>query len=107
MNLQGSTDTIENLLIHLESKSEITLNSTVEDNELKATIINNLKWFSRIPLEHTTITVKNGYLTLEGSVAWAYQRIVTFQMLRNIKGLKGIENNISIVPYIITLGKAS
>ncbi len=105
MNLQGSTDTVENLLIQLERKSEITLDATVGDEELKAQIITNLKWFSRIPLEKVDITVKNGYLTLEGVVPMTYQRIVTFDMLRNIKGLKGIANNIKVVRYLIVLGR--
>ena len=104
MNLQGSTRTIETLYIRLDEKSKIIPRYVVEDNELKAAIINRLKLLSRVPIEKTTITVKDGYLKLEGEVPWAYQRVVTSSMLENINGLKGITNNIKVVPYMISLG---
>ncbi len=104
MNLQGSTIEIETLKIKLEEKSNSIFDARVKDELLKANIIKSLRWFSRIPLDKVTLTVKYGYLTLEGSVPWTYQRIVTTTMMQNIKGLKGITNNIKVVPYLISLG---
>ena len=104
MNLQGSTGIIETLGIRLEEKSKILTSTTMEDYELKAKIINKLKWLSRIPLEKVKITVKDGFLILDGEVPWIYQKVVTSSMLKNINGLKGIKNNIKVVPYMITLG---
>jgi osmotically-inducible protein OsmY len=55
---------------------------------------------SQLPIssEHIKITVKGGWVTLEGQVEWQYQRQTAENAVRRIKGVKGISNLIQLKP---------
>ena len=40
--------------------------------------------------------VENGFVNLEGTVEWSYQRIAAKKSLSNITGVKGVENLITV-----------
>jgi osmotically-inducible protein OsmY len=44
--------------------------------------------------------VKNGWLTLEGEVEWNYQRARAEEVVRRVRGLKGVTNNIEVKPQV-------
>src|SRR6266446_5799112 len=46
--------------------------------------------------DHIRVVVKDGWITLEGSVDWNYQRERAEQAVRRMRGVKGITNLISI-----------
>lgn len=50
--------------------------------------------------EHIRIIVKDGWLTLEGSAEWNYQRERAEQAVRRIRGVKGVSNMISLKPRV-------
>lgn len=49
-----------------------------------------------IPKDRIKIIAQNGWITLEGSVEWQYQRMAAEDTVRIIRGIKGISNKISI-----------
>ena len=49
-----------------------------------------------IPKDRLKIIAQNGWITLEGSVDWQYQRMAAEDTVRTIRGIKGISNKISI-----------
>src|SRR6195256_4953780 len=55
---------------------------------------------SQLPIssEHIKIIVKNGWVTLEGEVEWQYQRQTAENVVRRIKGVKGVSNTILLKP---------
>ena len=55
---------------------------------------------SQLPIssEHIKIIVKNGWVTLEGEVEWQYQRQTAENVVRRIKGVKGVSNTILLRP---------
>src|SRR3981189_235468 len=55
---------------------------------------------SQLPLssEHIKIIVKNGWVTLDGEVEWQYQRQTAENVVRRIKGVKGVSNTILLKP---------
>lgn len=72
-------------------------NSVINDYVLKLSVVNRLTWYSCIPVESISITVNHGYVTLTGVVQYMYQKIITASMIQNIKGLKGIINDIKVL----------
>jgi osmotically-inducible protein OsmY len=55
---------------------------------------------SQLPIssEHIKVVVKNGWVTLEGTVEWQYQRTTAETAVRRIKGVKGVTNAILLKP---------
>jgi osmotically-inducible protein OsmY len=48
--------------------------------------------------EHIKVVVKNGWVTLEGTAEWQYQRNTAETAVRRIKGVKGVTNSIVLKP---------
>jgi osmotically-inducible protein OsmY len=59
-------------------------------------IQNNLPYSS----DHIRVVVRDGWVTLEGSVEWNYQRERAEQVARRVRGVKGITNLISLQPRV-------
>jgi osmotically-inducible protein OsmY len=57
---------------------------------------------SQLPIssEHIKVIVKSGWVTLEGTVEWQYQRQTAETAVRRIRGVKGITNSIQVKPHI-------
>ena len=55
---------------------------------------------SQLPIssENIKIIVKSGWVTLEGEVEWQYQRQTAENVVRRIKGVKGVSNTILLKP---------
>jgi osmotically-inducible protein OsmY len=70
----------------------------IPDNIILENISNALKWHSSIPTGRIKINVDNGLVTLEGDVDWNYQKIAVLKTVRNLKGVTGITDLISITP---------
>jgi osmotically-inducible protein OsmY len=51
-----------------------------------------------ISSENIKLIVKNGWVTLEGSVEWQYQKNTAETAVRRIKGVKGVINSITLQP---------
>jgi osmotically-inducible protein OsmY len=53
-----------------------------------------------ISWENIKVVVKNGWVTLEGSVEWQYQKNAAETAVRRIKGVKGVINAITLQPRV-------
>jgi osmotically-inducible protein OsmY len=55
---------------------------------------------SQLPIsaEKIKVVVKNGWITLEGQTEWQYQRSTAENAVRRIKGVKGVNNLITLKP---------
>jgi BON domain-containing protein len=53
-----------------------------------------------ISSERVTVTVANGWATLEGRVEWPYQRDRAESKLREVVGVRGVVNNIMPEPEL-------
>ena len=56
----------------------------------------------RLPLvsEQVKVLVRNGWITLEGDVEWAYQRSAAESAVRRVKDVKGVTNTIQVRPRV-------
>jgi osmotically-inducible protein OsmY len=57
-----------------------------------------LAWNAVIPADAVKVSVSNGWLTLRGDVEWEYQRREAERVVRNLAGVKGITNLITVRP---------
>ncbi|MET0373389.1 MAG: BON domain-containing protein [Rhizorhabdus sp.] len=48
--------------------------------------------------QHIKVTVRNGWITLEGAVEWRFQSQRAEDALRRVKGLKGVTNLVKVEP---------
>jgi osmotically-inducible protein OsmY len=57
---------------------------------------------SELPISHDRIKVivKDGWVTLEGTEEWQYQKTSAEHAVRNVKGVKGITNVITVKPKV-------
>jgi osmotically-inducible protein OsmY len=53
-----------------------------------------------ISWENIKVVVKNGWVTLEGSVEWQYQKNTAETAVRRIKGVKSVINSITLRPRV-------
>jgi osmotically-inducible protein OsmY len=70
--------------------------SVRNDTELAAAALNSLKWHSSVPDGKVQVTVRNGWITLDGTLDWQYQRQAARDAVCFLTGVKGVFNNIAI-----------
>jgi osmotically-inducible protein OsmY len=70
--------------------------SVQNDTEIAEAALNALKWHTSIPSDKVQITVRDGFLTLEGHVDWQFQREAVENAVRFLKGVKGVSNMIKL-----------
>jgi osmotically-inducible protein OsmY len=57
-----------------------------------------LEWHSAIPHKRITVTVRDGWITLEGAVSWPYQKTTAEEVVRPLMGVTGVTNQLVIEP---------
>ena len=87
-------------VLGLANDIEVRLPSGGErpDPEIARDAVAALKAELPFSSEAMKVTVKNGWLSLEGSAEWNYQRVRAEEAVRRIKGIKGVSNLISLQP---------
>jgi osmotically-inducible protein OsmY len=57
---------------------------------------------AELPISHDRIkvVVKNGWITLEGSAEWQYQKTAADAAVRKVRGVKGVTNVITVKPKV-------
>jgi osmotically-inducible protein OsmY len=57
---------------------------------------------SQLPIssENIRVVVKSGWVTLEGTVEWQYQRQTAENAVRRVRGVKGVTNSIMVKPHV-------
>lgn len=70
------------------------------DEDLVRRALDVLKWDAAIPDAHLRVSVNKGWVTLEGEVDWNYQRQGAESRLRNLAGVLGITNHVTVRPVV-------
>ncbi len=62
----------------------------------------SLRATSAFPVSKIKVTVRNGWVTLEGSIGveWQYQKILAESAVKKLRGVIGITNNIEVKPQV-------
>jgi osmotically-inducible protein OsmY len=70
------------------------------DPEVARDVVHELESHVSIPSDQIKVTVKNGWVTLEGTVDWEYQKNLAKSAIKKLKGVTGVTNNIKVQPKI-------
>lgn len=70
------------------------------DTEIAEAAINALKWHSAVQQEKIKIKVDDGWVTLEGETDWEFQKNAAASAVENLLGVRGVSNNIKIIPQV-------
>jgi osmotically-inducible protein OsmY len=79
---------------------EVKPSSTRTDPEIARDAVHELESHVSIPSDKIKVTVKNGWVTLEGSVDWQYQKTLAESAMKKLRGVLGIFNNIEVKPKV-------
>lgn len=79
---------------------EVKLLSSRTDPEIARDIVHELQSHISIPAENIKVTVRSGWVTLEGRVDWQYQKVLAESVVKRIRGVLGISNNIEVKPAV-------
>lgn len=69
-----------------------------DDEDLAAAAVHALRWDVHVPEARVQVTVTDGWVTLEGTVEWPYQRTEAERVVRHLAGVRGVTNSVAISP---------
>jgi osmotically-inducible protein OsmY len=70
------------------------------DEDIARAAANALKWDAFIPSDKVQATVSKGWVTLKGSVEWQFEKEAAERAVRNLKGVVGVTNLITVAPRV-------
>jgi osmotically-inducible protein OsmY len=97
LRVYGAKAVANDLVVHFLSGFDRT------DTEVAQAAVAALKWNTMVPKDHVTVTVTGGFLTLNGTLDWQYQKDAAARAVRDLTGVKGITNNITLQPRVKTI----
>jgi osmotically-inducible protein OsmY len=77
------------------------------DTDIAHAAVNALRWDIRVPDDRIKTTVDNGWIHLDGEVEWQYQKWAAEGAVRNLTGVKGVTNVISVKPKQVSTHEVS
>ena len=80
--------------VRLPTSSERT------DEDIARAAVNSLNWAVSVPADRIKVKVSKGWITLEGTVDWQYQRAAAENAVRYLIGVRGVSNLIEVKPQV-------
>lgn len=77
------------------------------DTEIAAAVQHALSWNTSVPQGRVKVTVEKGWVTLSGELDWNFQRRAVERMIRPLKGVAGIIDNIALKALPIPVNLSS
>jgi osmotically-inducible protein OsmY len=74
------------------------------DPEIARDAVQELQNHISIPADRIKVTVRSGWVTLEGSVEWQFQRAMAEAAVKKLRGVLGVTNNIEVKPQVSPSG---
>lgn len=68
------------------------------DAEIAEAVENALHWNSAVNKDQIKIIIDDGWIYLDGTVDWDYERKFAQHSIENLTGVRGVTNNISLKP---------
>jgi osmotically-inducible protein OsmY len=79
---------------------QIKLASARTDPEIARDAVHELESHVLLPSDKIKVTVRNGWVTVEGTVDWQYQKSLAESSVKKLKGVIGVTNNIMVKPTV-------
>ena len=77
-------------------KVKLPVSSQRSDPELARAVVDALKWNIKVPHDRIQVVVEDGWVTLKGEADWYYQKEEAERTVRNLTGVKGVSNLITV-----------
>ncbi len=90
MRVGGVKAVVNQLEVRLPSSSERT------DEDIARAALDALKWSVLIPPDRIKVKVSKGWVTLEGSVDWQFQKTAAEKAVRKLFGVLGVTNLVEV-----------
>jgi osmotically-inducible protein OsmY len=78
----------------------IPLSGVRSDTDIAEAAANAMQWHVSMGGTQIKPVVKDGWVTLTGKVSWGFQRTSAENAVRNLIGVKGVTNNITVASTI-------
>jgi len=91
-SIKGVKAVVEKLKIEFSSWN------SKSDIEIAAAILNAIKWNWEVLNDNVKVKVEDGWVTLDGTLQWNYEKEAAQRAVSNLTGVRGITNNILIQP---------
>lgn len=85
-----------------ELEVRLAKNDKLTDSEIAESVVRTLKSHTSIPDERIKVKVTDGSVNLEGEVNWNYQKESAVNSIRHLKGVKWINDFLTVKPQINT-----
>jgi osmotically-inducible protein OsmY len=87
----------------IANELEVKLPSFSEraDPDIARAALEHLKWNVSVPQDRIQLKVTKGWITLEGQVQWQYQKDAAEKAVRNLTGVKGVTNLVTMTPQAL------
>lgn len=92
LRIRGVKAVVNNIEVRLEPSDEQT------DVDLARSVAWALEMDSLVPDDMVKASVSGGWVTLRGEVDWDYQRQEAQRVVRNLTGVKGVSNLVTVRP---------
>jgi osmotically-inducible protein OsmY len=69
-----------------------------DDTDLARAAVDAITWNYNVPKDQVRLTVRNGWITLEGEVDWQYQRDAALKTVMFLTGVQGVTSNLVVRP---------
>lgn len=93
-SVSGVKAVADDLEVRLPTENERT------DSDIARAAVTALEWNTSVPHDRIAVTVRNGWITLDGSVDWPYQKTVAEEAVRPLMGVKGVTNALVVQPKV-------
>lgn len=70
------------------------------DTDIARAAVAALQWHTVVPADRLTVTVKDGWITLAGTLDWQYQKDAAAGAVHDLTGVKGVINDVRVLPHV-------
>ena len=92
--VSGVKAVVNEVEVHLPGSSERT------DEDIARAAINAFQWSVLVPPDRIKVRVSKGWVTLEGTVDWQFQKTAAEKAVRKLIGVKGVIDLVEVKPSV-------
>lgn len=92
--VKGVSGVAQELEVHLPADKKTS------DDEIAERALKMIEWDAMLPKGKVSVKVEHGFVTLEGTVEWNFQRDEAENDVRKLGGVKGVLNAIMVLPRV-------
>ena len=70
------------------------------DDQIAERALKVMAWDASVPDDAISVRVEKGWVTLEGSVPWYYQKRACEDAVRKLTGVSGVSNFVKVQPHV-------